>query len=86
MILPATLGLLTVIAEAAGDQGKIGGWSGAAQGLGLVFGPLAGSVGYQLGQAVPYRIGFLLLLVVVLLAAVEVPKTLAAENGAGRRG
>lgn len=86
MVLPSALGLLTVVAEAAGDQGRVGGWSGAAQGLGLVFGPLAGAIVYDLGQTVPYGIGFVLLVIAALLATLGVPRALRqprAQEGSG---
>jgi MFS family permease len=76
MVLPSTLSLLTVIAQDSGDQGRVGGWSGAAQGLGLVFGPLAGSIVYRLEHAAPYSVGFVLLVIAALLAACGVPKAL----------
>lgn len=76
LVLPTALGLLTVVAEAAGDQGRVGGWSGAAQGLGLVFGPLAGAVVYRFGQAAPYVVGFALLLVAAVLAGLVAPRTM----------
>lgn len=76
LVLPTALGLLTVVAEAAGDQGRVGGWSGAAQGLGLVFGPLAGAVVYRFGQAAPYVVGFALLLVAAVLAGLVAPRAM----------
>lgn len=63
LALPSTLGLMTLLAEAAGDQGRVGGLSGAAQGLGLVFGPLVGAASYKLDQAAPYAIGAILLMI-----------------------
>ncbi len=62
--LPSVLGLMTLIAEAAGDQGRIGGLSGSAQGLGLVFGPLLGAAAYKLDGALPYIVGLVLLAMV----------------------
>lgn len=76
MVLPTALSLLTVVAETAGDQGRVGGWSGAAQGLGLVFGPLAGAVVYRLGQAAPYLVGFAVLLIAAVLAGLVVPRAM----------
>lgn len=80
MVLPMALGLLTVVAESAGDQGRVGGWSGAAQGLGLVFGPPAGAVMYRLGQVAPYLIGFALLLIAVVLAGLVVPRAMRLQQ------
>lgn len=62
--LPSVLGLMTLIAEAAGDQGRIGGLSGSAQGLGLVFGPLVGAATYKLDGSAPYIVGIVLLAIV----------------------
>lgn len=59
--LPAVLGLMTLIAETAGDQGRIGGLSGSAQGLGLVFGPLVGAMTYRLDVSAPYVVAIVLL-------------------------
>jgi MFS family permease len=67
MALPAALALLTMAADAAGDQGRVGGFSGAAQGLGLVFGPLAGAAAYRFAPATPYLLGAALLAVAILL-------------------
>ena len=62
-VLPSALGLLTLAAEQAGDQGRVGGLSGAAQGLGMVLGPLAGAVSYGMDRRAPYAIGVVLLAV-----------------------
>jgi MFS family permease len=77
--LPSTLSLMTLIAEAAGDQGRVGGLSGAAQGLGLVFGPLVGAASYKLDRAVPYAIA------VVLLAIVCGLRLFSARTAAANR-
>jgi len=73
LVLPSALGLLTVVAEAAGDQGRVGGWSGAAQGLGMVFGPLAGAVGYRFDHTAPYLVGVGLLIVTTALSVLATP-------------
>jgi MFS family permease len=62
-VLPAVLGLLTLAADTAGDQGRVGGLSGAAQGLGMVLGPLAGAATYGVDRRAPYAIGLALLAV-----------------------
>jgi MFS family permease len=62
--LPSVLGLMTLIAEVAGDQGRVGGLSGSAQGLGLVFGPLVGAATYKLDGSAPYIVGIVLLAMV----------------------
>ena len=80
LVLPTALGLLTVVAELAGDQGRVGGWSGAAQGLGLVFGPLAGAAVYRLGPAAPYAVGFALLLTAAVLAALVAPRAMRLQR------
>lgn len=67
-VLPSSLGLLTVMAEPAGDQGRVGGFSGAAQGLGMFFGPLASAVSYRSNHAFPYLVGLALLALVIALA------------------
>jgi hypothetical protein len=60
-VLPSALGELTLVAEKAGDQGRVGGLSGAAQGSGIVLGPLAGAVSYGFDSRAPYAIGLVLL-------------------------
>jgi MFS family permease len=60
-VLPSALGQLTVVAEKAGDQGRVGGLSGAAQGLGMVLGPLAGALSYGVDGRAPYAIALVLL-------------------------
>jgi MFS family permease len=60
-VLPAALGLLTLVAEKAGDQGRVGGLSGAAQGLGMVVGPLIGGGLYGQDPRAPYAVGLVLL-------------------------
>lgn len=45
--MPFTLNMLTQRAQEAGDQSRIGGFSGAAQGLGMVIGPLLGAWSYR---------------------------------------
>ncbi len=76
MVIPTALGMVTVVAEVAGDQGRVGGWSGAAQGLGMVLGPPAGAFVYRFGLSAPYVVGLGLLLVAAVLAVVVVPVTL----------
>lgn len=71
MILPAALGLLTIAAESAGDQGRVGGLSGAAQGLGMAIGPLAGAAAYGIDRLAPYVVAFALLAVGCALAFAE---------------
>lgn len=84
LVLPSTLGLLTMVAEAAGDQGRVGGWSGAAQGLGLVFGPLVGSITYRMEHGAPYGVASALLVIAMLVAAFGVPRVL--QHRSARRG
>ncbi len=76
MVIPTALGMLTVVAEVAGDQGRVGGWSGAAQGLGLVLGPPIGAFVYRFGLATPYVVGFGLLVVAGVVAVMAVPVTM----------
>lgn len=58
---------LAANAVQAHEQGAAAGSVGAAQGLGIVLGPLAGSLFYELGPGVPYvMVGGLLLLVALL--------------------
>jgi MFS family permease len=69
IVLPSALGLLTMIAEAAGDQGRVGGLAGAAQGFGMVFGPLVGAASYEADHAAPYIVGFVFLTIVIAITA-----------------
>lgn len=52
--MPFTLNMLTHRAHEAGDQTRIGGLSGAAQGLGMVIGPLLGASSYHANPQAPY--------------------------------
>lgn len=54
VFLPLMLSTLTHRAEAVGDQARVGGWCGAAQGLGMVVGPLSGASAYQWHPVAPY--------------------------------
>jgi MFS family permease len=78
--LPSVLGLMTLIAETAGDQGRIGGLSGSAQGLGLVFGPLAGAATYKLNGSAPYIVGIVLLAIVCSLRLFAARTTSASHQ------
>ena len=60
---------LAANAVQAHEQGAAAGSIGAAQGLGIVLGPLAGSLLYELGAGIPYLLVSGLLLLVALLAA-----------------
>ena len=73
--LPSVLGLMTLIAEAAGDQGRVGGLSGSAQGLGLVFGPVVGAASYQVNGSAPYILGVVLLSTVCGLSLFAAKRT-----------
>jgi hypothetical protein len=55
--------MLTHRAQKAGDQTRISGLSGAAQGLGMVIGPLLGASSYRANPHAPYWIaaGFMLI-------------------------
>lgn len=61
--MPFTLTMLTHRAQKAGDQTRIGGLSGAAQGLGMVIGPLLGASCYRVNPHSPYwmAVGFMLI-------------------------
>ncbi|EMV8752335.1 MFS transporter, partial [Escherichia coli] len=50
------------------EQGAAAGSVGAAQGLGIVLGPLAGTLLYEVGPGVPYLLVGVLLALVALLA------------------
>lgn len=54
--LPFLLSLLTHRAQHAGDQARVGGLSGAAQGLGMMIGPLLGASSYRMSMHTPYWI------------------------------
>jgi len=62
VFMPFVLGLLTERAHAAGDQARVGGLSGAAQGLGMVIGPLLGAWSYRVNAQAPYGIALAALL------------------------
>ncbi|MGE0801975.1 MAG: MFS transporter [Lautropia sp.] len=69
VFMPFILSLLTLRAQQAGDQARIGGFSGGAQGLGMVIGPLLGAWGYRIQAQVPYWIAVALLCLVCMLYA-----------------
>ncbi|MBU8540386.1 MFS transporter [Falsiroseomonas tokyonensis] len=60
---------LAANAVEASEQGAAAGAVGAAQGLGMVMGPVAGSLFYALAPALPYALVAILLLAAGLLAA-----------------
>lgn len=74
--MPAALGLLTVVAEAAGDQGRVAGLSGGAQGLGVVIGPLLGAVTYQNDPHLPYLAGIVMVALAAAVALLAAPQRL----------
>jgi len=67
--MPFTLNMLTHRAQKVGDQTRIGGLSGAAQGLGMVIGPLLGASSYHVNPHAPYWMAAVLMLVVFGLYA-----------------
>jgi len=67
--MPFTLNMLTHRAQKAGDQTRIGGLSGAAQGLGMVIGPLLGASTYRANPHAPYWMAAGVLVIVVGLYA-----------------
>lgn len=56
------------------EQGAAAGSVGAAQGLGIVLGPLAGSLLYELGPGIPYLLVGALLVLVALWTSESVPR------------
>jgi hypothetical protein len=70
--MPIMLSLLTQRAEPVGDQARVGGWCGAAQGLGMVVGPMSGSASYQWHPVAPYVLATTAVLAVCLLHAASV--------------
>jgi len=64
-VFPAFLALAANAVEAH-EQGATAGSIGAAQGLGMVTGPLIGTLLYALGPAVPYQLVALLLVLMAL--------------------
>lgn len=69
IFMPFVLNLLTLRAQGAGDQVRIGGFSGAAQGLGMAIGPLLGAWSYRIDSRIPYWIAVTSLLLVCALYA-----------------
>lgn len=69
IFMPFVLNLLTLRAQGASDQARIGGFSGAAQGLGMVIGPLLGAWSYRIDGRIPYWIAVTSLLLVCALYA-----------------
>lgn len=69
IFMPFVLNLLTLRAQGAGDQARIGGFSGAAQGLGMVIGPLLGAWSYRINGQIPYWIAVTSLLLACALYA-----------------
>lgn len=72
--LPAALALLTMVAEPAKDQGRVGGFSAAAQGSGFIFGPPIASLAYQAAPVAAYAIGVILAAAALTLALFAAPR------------
>ncbi len=64
LILPSTMTQLTLIAEGIGDQARLGGLGGFAQGMGLVIGPVLGVLTYKVNGLAPFLLGAALLTIV----------------------
>jgi len=71
VFMPIMLSLLTQRAEPVGDQARVGGWCGAAQGLGMVVGPMSGSASYQWHPVAPYVLATTAVFAVCVLHAVS---------------
>ena len=71
---------MTANAVDAGEQGAAAGAAGAAQGLGMVAGPVAGSLLYALAPAAPYVLASSLLVVVSLPLWLGAGRALAAPK------
>lgn len=71
-----------MVANAVGpqEQGGAAGAAGAAQGLGMVLGPVAGSLLYMLGHSLPYLLVALMLLAVSLSMWARPAATMAAPG------
>lgn len=67
VFLPYILSNLTYIAQEAGDQTRVAGFSGSAQGLGMILGPLLGASAYHLSPYIPYSIAALILLLTLII-------------------
>lgn len=77
-IFPA-LSALAANAVEPHEQGAAAGSIGAAQGLGIVLGPLVGSLLYEVSPGVPYVLVCVLLVLVALLAAKSTNTNKATE-------
>ncbi|MFJ5483624.1 MFS transporter [Pectobacterium actinidiae] len=74
---------LAANAVQAHEQGAAAGSVGAAQGLGIVLGPLVGSLLYEIGPGTPYvLVGVLLVLVAALVSASQTDKTSPSQSRA----
>lgn len=71
VFMPIMLSQLTQRAEPVGDQARVGGWCGAAQGLGMVVGPMSGSASYQWHPVAPYVLATTAVLAVCVLHAMS---------------
>lgn len=67
VFLPYILSNLTYIAQEAGDQTRVAGFSGSAQGLGMILGPILGASAYHLSPYIPYSIAALILLLTLII-------------------
>lgn len=82
LVIPGNFAALSLAAGRAA-QGRIAGLAGAAQGIGMVVGPMGGAALYQLDPVAPFVGGAVLLALVCLLVFMApVPKTLPAEETA----
>lgn len=72
---------LAANAVQAHEQGAAAGSVGAAQGLGIVLGPLAGSLLYEVGPGVPYLlVGVLLVLVALMVTSAAASHSSPSET------
>ncbi len=75
--IPATIALLTLMAERAQDQGRVGGLSAAALGSGFIFGPPAASLAYNAAPWGAYAVGAALTVATIGLAVFAAPRAYA---------
>ncbi|WP_426959507.1 MFS transporter [Muricoccus radiodurans] len=75
---------MTANAVTPGEQGGAAGAAGAAQGLGMVVGPVAGSLLYMAGPALPYLLVAAILLAASLSLVLRPPAAVRPGDAAGR--
>jgi MFS transporter, DHA1 family, multidrug resistance protein len=70
LVVPSNLGMIS-LATGSGAQGKVSGINTAVRGIGIVLGPITGTVLYRLHMDAPFYVSAALVIVVIVLAVIS---------------